>query len=159
GDGPEPVVAQVMRHGREEGTCRLGVAVHLEVCERERAEEERPHRALVIGAVAMPLIAAVVALVLRVARRPTPEPVGRQEMAGAGVDDLALAFGRERALGERDCKDLVRPERVIVAVGRVDDVVATPGAVIPEAIESSSHALPELRPRLRTVAPPPCGTR
>src|SRR5882724_6452838 len=146
GDRPEPVVAEMMRHWREEGACRLGVAVHLEVRERERAEEERPHRALMISAVAVPLIAAVLALVLRVAGRKTPQPVGRQEMARAGVDDLALAFERERALAERDCEDLVWPERVIVAVGRVDDVVTTPDAFIPEATESRPHARGEFVP-------------
>src|SRR5882724_7531722 len=146
GDRPEPVVAEVMRHWREEGACRLGVAVHLEVRERERAEEERPHRALMISAVAVPLIATVMALVLRVAGRKTPEPVGRQEMAGAGVDDLALAFEWEWALAERDCEDLVWPERVIVAVGRVDDVVTTPDAFIPEATESRPHARGEFVP-------------
>src|SRR2546428_13137072 len=82
GDGAEPVVAEVMRHRREEGACCLGVAVHLEVSERERAEEERPHRALVVGAVAVPLIAAVLALVLRVAWTETPEPAGHQYMQG-----------------------------------------------------------------------------
>src|SRR5438093_9692105 len=43
GDGAEPVVAEAMRHRREEGACSLGVAVDLEVRKRERTEEKRPH--------------------------------------------------------------------------------------------------------------------
>jgi len=66
-------------------------------------------------------------------------------MAGARIDDLALALGRERALAERDREDLVRPEFVvIVCVGRVDDVIAVSGALIPETTESSFHARGEL---------------
>jgi hypothetical protein len=67
-------------------------------------------------------------------------------MAGARIDDLALPLGRERTLAERDREDLVRSECVIISVRRVDDVVAAPGALIPEAIESSSRACGEFIP-------------
>ena len=77
-------------------------------------------------------------------------------MAGARIDDLALALGRERALAERDHEDLVRPEFVIVCVGRVDDVIAVSGALIPETIESSFHARGELVPRLGRLPQPLC---
>src|SRR5712691_13051315 len=115
GDGADTVVGEVMLKRRQERARRLRVAVDLEVSQRERTKEPRPDRALVVGAVALALIAAVPALVLRVAGREAPESVGRDEMPGAGVHDPALARGGERARGERHGEDLVRPQRVVVA--------------------------------------------
>src|SRR5262245_56067081 len=100
-----------------------------------------------IGRVAVPLIAAVVTLVLRMIWCEAPEPVGRQEVASACVDDLTLAFGRQGALRERHRKDLVRPKRVAVSIGRINDVMTIPGALIPEAIESHPGARREVVPR------------
>src|SRR5262244_963602 len=98
GDRSEPVVTDMMRQWREERSSRLGVTVHLEVCQRERAEEEGPHRSLVIDGIAVRLISTIVTLVLRMAGGETSKPVGRQQVAGAGVNDLALALRRQRAL-------------------------------------------------------------
>src|SRR6266536_2873591 len=133
GDGSEPVIAEVMGQWREEGASRFGIAVRPEVREREWAEEECPHGALMIGAVALLLIAAVVSPVRRIIGREASEPVRGQQVAGTGVDDPALTFGRKWALAERDRVDLVRPDRVVVSVGRVDDVVAAPETFVPEA--------------------------
>src|SRR5262245_36793045 len=98
GDRSEPVVTEMMRQWREERSSRLGVTVHLEVCQRERAEEEGPHRSLVIGGIAVRLIATIVTPVLRMAGGETSKPVGRQQAASASVDDLARASPRQRAL-------------------------------------------------------------
>src|SRR5262249_16744861 len=147
GDRTESVVAEVMRQWREKRTSRLGVPIYLEVRESERAEKECPHRALMVRPVPTPLVAAVAALVARVVGREASQSVGRQKMAGAGIDDLALAFGRERALGERDGIDLIRPERVSVSVARIDDVVTVSDSIVPEATESRLHARRELVPR------------
>src|SRR5712691_1341825 len=93
GHGADAVIGEVVRERRQERARRLRVAVDLEVSERERTEEPRPDRALVVGAVALALIAAVAALVRWVAGREAPEAVGRDEMPGAGVHDPALARG------------------------------------------------------------------
>src|SRR5207245_11648206 len=111
--------------------------------------------ALVVGAVALALIAAVAALVLRVAGREAPEAVGREEMPSAGVHDPALALGRERARGERHGEDLVRPQRVVVAARPVDPVVAAARVVVPEPLEPRLHALRGFLPRPRGPPQPP----
>src|SRR5215510_1554705 len=99
GDRTEPAVAEVMREGQQKRTGRLGVPIHPEVRKCVRAEEERPHRALMVRTVATRLVAAVVALVPRVVGREASQSIGCQKVAGAGIDDLALALGRERAFG------------------------------------------------------------
>src|SRR4029453_9925379 len=53
GDAAESIVAQVMRHGRQEGTGGLPVPVDPKVGDGKWAEEPSPGRTLVIGAVAL----------------------------------------------------------------------------------------------------------
>src|SRR3989441_6517638 len=141
GDGADTVVGEVIRERRQERTRRLRVAVDLHVRQGERAEKPRPDRALVVRAVPRALVAAVVALVLRVPGSQAAQAVRREEMPGARVDDSPLALLRERARGERHREDLVRPEGVVVSAGPADHVETAPGALVPEPRE------PRLRPR------------
>src|SRR5206468_1209662 len=135
GDAPHAGVGQVMGHGLEETPGRLGVSMHAEMGEGERAEEPAPHGPLVVRAIALDRPAAVVPLVSRVTGSQASATERREQMAGAGVDDLSLTLLRERAPGKGDGEDLVGPERLLVAVGRVDHVVAVAGARVPEALE------------------------
>ena len=66
------------------------------------------------GAVALGLGTAVGAAVRRIARRQAPQAVRREQVARAGVDDAALALGRQRALWQRDGEDLIGAQREIV---------------------------------------------
>src|SRR2546425_13100802 len=69
GDGAEPVVAQVIGE-RDEILARPGgIAIRVEVGEREGPQQPAPRGALVIRAVARALVAAVPADVARVERR------------------------------------------------------------------------------------------
>src|SRR6266540_6009596 len=57
GDGADAMVAEVVGERRQERAGRRGVAIRLEVCQGERSEEPGPHRALMVDAVTLPLIA------------------------------------------------------------------------------------------------------
>jgi hypothetical protein len=92
GDRADSVVGDVIGRRRHERGRRRGVAVNLEMGERERAEEPRLRRALVIGSVARSLVAPIVASVVEMSGREGPQPERRQEIPGTGVDDARLAL-------------------------------------------------------------------
>src|SRR5256712_2632602 len=147
GDGADAMVAEVVGERRQERAGRRGVAVRLEVGQGERSEEPRPHRALMVRAVAFPLIAAVVTSIIRMAGHQAPEPERGQQMTGAGIDDPFLALRRQRALAQRDGEDLIGPERLVVTPRRVENVVAMAGTLAPEPVESRFHTIGEGVPR------------
>src|SRR3989441_7808381 len=66
GDRAQPVVAKVIGERREVLAGRLRITIDVEVSEGEGPEQPAPYRALVIGAVARALVAAVAADVARV---------------------------------------------------------------------------------------------
>src|SRR5947209_14548337 len=152
GDRADPKVAEMVGERRQERQRGRGVAVGLEVGEREGAEKPGPDRALMVRTVACALIAAVVAPIVGIARSEATQPERRQEVARAGVDDALLALRSQRALEERDGENLVWPERGVVPSRSIEYVVAAVEVVVPEPSESRLHPLGERVPRRRRSA-------
>src|SRR5438094_1787430 len=134
GDRADPKVAEMVGERRQERQRGRGVAVGLEVGEREGAEKPGPDRALMVRTVACTLIAAIVAPIVGIAGSEATQPERRQETR-AGVDDALLALRSQRALEERDGEDLVWPERGVVPSRSIEHVVAAVEVVVPEPSE------------------------
>ena len=122
GDTAEPGVAQVVPDRRKQAERRLPVAVEPVARLGVRAQQPAPDRTLVVGAVAVDLVAAVGAPIGRIVRRKRAQTVARSathdrpRRARPGLGSL------EQRIGERQRKDLVRPHRPVVAVRSVDHV-------------------------------------
>jgi len=86
-DGAEPGVEQVIAHGGEALQCEIGIAVHAVFGQRVMAEQPRPDRSLVVGAVAPHRVATVVAVVGRIVRTERAQPEAGQQRATNRVDD------------------------------------------------------------------------
>ena len=109
--------------------------------DHERAQPPGPHCALVIGGVALLLAAQVPPLVSRIGGSEAAQPVTGKQVERTGVNHGALLGRLERACGERNGEQLIRPQRRIVSFGTVDNVKATIRCRIPKT--------PEARARLR----------
>ena len=67
----------------------------MQVRQDKRADQPAPSCALVIGAVALQLVAFICAAILRVLRREAAQAVGSEQPLSAGVHDGAALDGRE----------------------------------------------------------------
>ena len=88
------------------------------------ADQPGPDRPLVVGRVAVGRVSAVVGPVRRVVRRERPQPERREQRAPAHVDGGAGGIGAagQRRVGKRDCEELIRADRSVIAAGAVHDV-------------------------------------
>ena len=102
----------------------------------EGPEEPGPDRALVIGPVSLPSLAAVATHVGRIVGGETAQAVWRQQAPGATVHDGFLMGCRERAVREGDGQKLVRAQARVVALRRVEHVEAIAPLGIPEPTEA-----------------------
>src|SRR6266567_3156967 len=89
-----------------------------------------------VGRVALTRATPIVALIAGVVGGEATKTVAGEKVAGASVHHRALLLRAQRALGQRDSKQLVRPQRGVVPVGAVDHVEAAASSLIPEALES-----------------------
>src|SRR5260370_19290799 len=95
-----------------------------------------------IRGVAITRAAAVVPGIARLTRSEAPQSVRSEEIPGADLDDRLLLFERERADGQGDGKNLVRPEGGVISDSRrIDHVVAAASRRVPEFLK----AFPGLR--------------
>src|SRR3984957_10672938 len=112
---------------------RSAIRVHTKIRHHKWAEQPTPHGALVIRAVTLPNAAAVMPLVAGFVLRQTAQSVRSNESPGKNVDNGFMLFRGERALRQRNCKNLIWSKRGVVSYSRrVDDVVAVSGSAIPE---------------------------
>src|SRR6266581_8544203 len=101
--------------GREEPQRSRAVAVNAIVRKSEGAEQPAPYGALMIRGVAIARAATVVPGVARLTRSEAPQSVRGEEIPGANLDNRLLLFERERADGQGDSKNLVRPEGGVIS--------------------------------------------
>src|SRR5204863_3006501 len=92
-----------------------------------RTIQPRPDRALVICEVACAQIAEVLGLVLGMCGIERAWAIRRQEPLVHDVDDRTPTWGVEDGMWQRDREQLVRSDRSVVAVLRVDDVAEAAG--------------------------------
>lgn len=97
----------LLAQGLKEAEGCGAIAVDAKVGQNEWAEQPSPHRALVIGAVSFANAASVVALVAGLALRETAQSLGSDEAPGAEIHDEFLSLGSERALRQRNRKNLI----------------------------------------------------
>src|SRR5215472_7287749 len=105
-----------------------------------------------ITAVALIDAADVIGMKRRVTRGQRAQAIARQQLAAAFGDDSCLLRRFERAVGQADRHDLVRPYRGIVAVGSVDHVVEGAAAGSDESRKTAFGHAGQLR--VLALAPP-----
>src|SRR5262245_28427302 len=136
----------MMCDGLEKCPGHRAIAVNAQRGEGEGAEEPRPRRPLVIHAVALGRSALVASAVAGLGGAQAAQAERGEQVAPAGLDHPALTLGAERALGERDGKNLIGTERRLVAPGPVEHVEAAATLLVPEPGEGSTHAVGERVP-------------
>src|SRR6185436_6144980 len=103
----------MMLERREEGTRGLGILIHAPVRLDKCADEPGPDGSLMIGRIALTLIAAIVAHIRRMSRRKRAQPVGGQQLFSANVYNPLRAVSRfffgQRPIWKRDGEELIRP--------------------------------------------------
>src|SRR5436309_3260845 len=92
-----------------------------------------------VGRVALTRTTPIVALIAGVVGGEAAKTVAGEKVAGASVHHRALLLRGQRALGQRDGKQLVWPQRGVVPVGAVDHVKTAAPGLIPEALESRAR--------------------
>src|SRR5205823_2134956 len=97
-----------------------------------------PGSPLMVGRVALTRTTPIVAPIAGVVGGEATKTVAGEKVAGASVHHDALLLRGQRALGQRDGKQLVWPQRGVIPVGAVDHVKTAPG-LIPEALESRAR--------------------
>src|SRR5215469_820756 len=102
-------------------------------------EEPGPYRTLMIGAVAMPWIAGVIWLVLGVVGRQRPQPIRGEQQRPADRHDLCLSLRRKRAVRQAYGKDLVGPDRAVVAGRAVEHIIETAGPFVGKLRKTGAH--------------------
>src|SRR5204862_416067 len=108
------------------------VRVDLEPGVDERPDQPGPHRALVIGGIAGAQIAEIARLEIGFVWRQRAQSDRRQQLGLDRIDDFRPTLFVEHRTRQRNREDLVRPERCIITVLAVDDVVEIAALVMPE---------------------------
>ena len=151
---PTHASLRVRRHRGEPRQRGGRIAIDAVVRQRERSEQPRPHRALVIDGVALARAAAIATRIRRVVRRRgcAVRTKSTASRAHASTTDFARA-GVEQVDRQRHREDLVWAEACVVAVvGRVDDVVQISAGFVPETrAERRAHLRASASKRLRGV--------
>src|SRR4029077_4817466 len=105
--------------------------------QRKGPEQPGPNCSLVIGGVAFARPAAVMPLVAGLTGCEAAKPIWRQQLGRADVNDGLLLLPRQRSDRQRHRKDLVRPQRSVIADSRrVDHVVTALSLCIPKFVEA-----------------------
>ena len=126
-------------HRLEERSSQNGIVVNAEMCQREGTQQPTPNGPLVVGGITHVRGATVVSLITAIGRRKAAKPMRRKQVPGTHVHHGSLLPGPERALCERDRKELVGSQRRIVTVGPVNHVKAPAGSLVPEALEACAR--------------------
>src|SRR5271154_681964 len=121
--------------------CRAIVGVNLEPSIDKRADQPGPHRALVVCRIAGAQVAEIARLVIGLDRRKGAQPDRRQQLLSYRGDDPLPTLLVEDRVFERDREDLVRSERVVVAILAIDNVVEIAAGRMPEAVIERSARL------------------
>ena len=85
-------------------------------------------------------VAAVVTLVARVARVQAAQPVGGEQVAGAGIHHGLLLLRGQGTVGQRHGEELVGTQRRVVPVRAVEDVEAV-ADIVPETGKAGARLI------------------
>src|SRR5262245_7613155 len=99
----------------------------------EWSNEPRPNSSLVIGEISRAQITEILWLKVRVTRRERTQSIWRQQLIVYDVDNGLPALRIEYWMRQRDCEQLIRPDRVIVTVFAVHDIEQRAAGLVPEA--------------------------
>src|SRR5271168_4830283 len=89
---------QMLGNGLEQGLRKAGIPKHAKVRAGEGSEQPRPHRAHVVGGVAMPRITGVGSNVSGFVRAQAAQSVAGQKIPAAALDNRAHLRRRQRAV-------------------------------------------------------------
>src|SRR6266567_90659 len=132
---PESCFGKVVLYGPEPLGCLLSRggagSVHLYICRDERPQQPRPHRSLVVGAVAFEWATRVASSILRIARGEAAQPVRGQQMLPHLLDDTFRSLRRQHAVRQAYSENLIGTNRW-VRRGAVRNVVQAASILVPE---------------------------
>src|SRR5215471_16266437 len=112
------------------------VVIDTQVSKHKGSHQPTPDGSLMISAVALAGAASIVSLVSVFLLSKAAKAMRREQAARANIHDSFLLFRRKRALWQRHRKNLIGPERGIVAETRViDHVIAAASCLVPESRE------------------------
>src|SRR5215471_19450295 len=129
-----------MGHRLQEGSSQRRVTEHAQVCQGEGTQQPAPDGTLMICRIAFARAAAIARLKVRVAWCEAPQAVRSDQMLSAGTYDGTLLFERQRAFGQRNGENLIGPQRGVRPSRSIDDIKAIIRRLIPEALETGTHA-------------------
>src|SRR6516165_6431479 len=106
-------------------------------------KQPAPHRALMIGFVAMPRITRIMRFITGMVGRQGAQAIRGQQFSAAKRDDLFTEHGRKWAMRQADRENLVRPDGPVVAGWAVDHIVETAGPPVGKTGEAGPRAFNE----------------
>ena len=89
---------ELVGHGLQDLHSLIWIAIDPEVGQAKWTQQPAPNGALMVGAVALSLVATIMALVLGLGRGQAAQTVRGQQVPGTGVDDRSLSISQQRAL-------------------------------------------------------------
>src|SRR4029450_1933013 len=133
-DAADAAFAQMSaKAGKELERVFTHVRMHAKPRIEVRADQPRPHSALMVRGVASAQITEILSFEVRMTGIEGPEAVSREQASSDGIDDRRPTCFVEDRMAERKREDLVGTARRIVARLAIDDVVQISAGVKPEA--------------------------
>src|SRR2546427_7256745 len=135
----------MLGHWFQKGKGPPRVAVNAQMRQDKGTEQPRPHCSLVVSGVALRLRAFVMAAIICVGGIQASQSMWRHQPQCADIYHTFSLVRGQRALRKRHCKNLIWPQRTIVAIQTVDYIKTALAFLVPESRERLFHAFGKSR--------------
>ena len=131
-DRTQPTILEMGDKRLEEPANHPSIVIDAKVRIEIRSQQPGPHHPHVIGGVARALIAVVGGLIPGVVWTQRPQPEWRQQLGCNPVERRPRTIALDQGIHESERDHLVGAQAGIVAIGRIDHVIAVAALPIPE---------------------------